>query len=447
MKHIHNFNKKLALLLVFVLGINITACGLKTTESTVSANVVYQSDNQIAQVQNVNLNDYSLVQVAMFSRHNIRAPLSGKGSLMEQVTPYPWAKWTADAGELTTLGGAQEIAMGQYFEKYLVDKGLFMHNWMPKENQVRFYSNSFQRTIATAQYFSTGMLPAANVDVEYHCNFGEMDPVFFPGLETCTKEQEMQYQADVDELFGGRGLNGSIEEISDNIALIEEVVDFKDSKYAKENGITSIPLDDSKVVFEAGQEPKITGGFSIAASLADTLIMQYYEEADDTKAGFGRKLTMEEWQKIADVCSVSQTLKFGSKTLSKKFANKLLKELKSELNNSNRVFTYICGHDSNVEPILLSLGVEDYKATGNISSTTPIGCKIVFEKYINHDKKEFVKMYLVYQTSEKLRNNERVNLENPPVWLELSLKGVQRNRDGFYSMDDVNKRFDEAIGQ
>ena len=65
----------------------------------------------------------------------------------------------------------RELMMGQYFRKRLVRDGLIAENEQPKEGEIRFYANSLQRTIATAQYFSSGMLPIANVPIEHHALF------------------------------------------------------------------------------------------------------------------------------------------------------------------------------------------------------------------------------------------------------------------------------------
>ena len=62
-------------------------------------------------------NKYQLQEVVVLSRHNIRAPLSTKGSLLEEVTTHQWNNWTAGASELTSRGGALENQFGLYFRK------------------------------------------------------------------------------------------------------------------------------------------------------------------------------------------------------------------------------------------------------------------------------------------------------------------------------------------
>ena len=59
--------------------------------------------------------------------------------------------------------------MGQDFRLWLEDQGLFPENHQPEEGAVRFYAYAKQRTLGTARYFSTGLLPVA---VEIHIEPG-----------------------------------------------------------------------------------------------------------------------------------------------------------------------------------------------------------------------------------------------------------------------------------
>ena len=98
---------------------------------------------------------YTLDRVVILSRHNIRSPLSGSGSLLGDITPHEWFSWTSAPSELSLRGAVLETMMGQYFRLWLEEEGLFPENWQPEENAVRFYANAKQRTLATAM---TGML-------------------------------------------------------------------------------------------------------------------------------------------------------------------------------------------------------------------------------------------------------------------------------------------------
>ena len=87
----------------------------------------------------VNADDgYQLEKVVVFSRHNIRAPLSSRGSKLDSATPHTWFEWSSNASELSLRGGMLETAMGQYFRKWLIAEGLFEENFRPEAEEVRF---------------------------------------------------------------------------------------------------------------------------------------------------------------------------------------------------------------------------------------------------------------------------------------------------------------------
>ena len=109
---------------------------------------------------------YTLEQVTVLSRHNIRSPLSGSGSVLGDITNHAWYDWSSGASELSLRGGVLETEMGQFFRKWLEQSGLFPENYHPDEGAVRFYANAKQRTLATAAYFWAGFLPTAAQNIE-----------------------------------------------------------------------------------------------------------------------------------------------------------------------------------------------------------------------------------------------------------------------------------------
>ena len=144
---------------------------------------------------------YTLEKVVVLSRHNIRSPLSGSGSVLGDITPHEWFSWSSRPSELSTRGGVLETQMGQFFRKWLEQEGLFPENYMPEDGAVRFYANSMQRTIATAQYFSSGLLPVANVRIEHHEQLNKMDPVFTPQLTFASDSYCDAARSQIDELI------------------------------------------------------------------------------------------------------------------------------------------------------------------------------------------------------------------------------------------------------
>ena len=388
---------------------------------------------------------YKLKEVVILSRHNIRSSLSVNGSMLQKMTPHEWIKWSAAPSELTLRGGALETIMGQFFRKWTVDEGLFTENAVPTVDEVNFYANSMQRTIATAQYFSSGFMPVANLHINHRFTPSKMDPVFFPALTKSSEAFKAQALKEIAAIGGKKGIVGINEGLKDSYQLIERVLDLKNSPACKSGEVCAFNDYNTQLKLEKGDEPNMKGSLKFANSASDALILQYYEDTDPVQAAFGQKLSNDEWEKIAKVKDVYGDVLFTAPIVAVNVAHPLLVYMKDELNAKNRKFTFLCGHDSNIASVNAALEVEEYSLPQSIEKKTPIGSKLVFEKWVDKAGKEFVAVNIVYQTTEQLRNVTLLNLENRPVVFSLKLKGLKANPDGLYSIESVNDRFDKAI--
>lgn len=385
---------------------------------------------------------YTLDQVVVLSRHNIRSPLSGAGSALDSITPHEWFTWSSGTSELSLRGGVLETNMGQYFKRWLEREGFFPKNYHPDDNEVRFYSNSKQRTIATARFFSSGLLPTSNTDVEYHMNFDEMDPVFTPQFTFMNDEYREHIEKQIREMF-----TDEIEQLADNYTLLEDTIDVKDSSDWKEGKFSGFKTDDTTFVLNEYAEPGIKGSLKTACSVSDALVLQYYEESDPIKAGFGHALTVEQWEQISEIKDIYGDVLFTAPDVAVNVAHPLLQEIESEMQTDGRRFTFLCGHDSNIGSVLAALGADDYELPYAIEKKTPIGCKLVFCKWKNENNEEFVSVDLVYQTTDQLRGAALLDISNPPMAVTLSFAGLQKNSDGLYRISDIYSRFDDSIGR
>lgn len=390
-------------------------------------------------------NQYKLKEVVILSRHNIRSSLSVNGSVLQKMTPHQWIKWTAAPSELTLRGGALETIMGQFFRKWTVNEGLFTENVVPTVDEVNFYANSMQRTIATAQYFSSGFMPVANLHINHRFTPSKMDPVFFPALTKSSEAFKAQALKEIAAMGGKKGIVGINEGLKDSYQLIEKVLDLKHSPACQSGEVCAFDDYNTQLKLEKGDEPNMKGSLKFANSASDALILQYYEDTDPIQAAFGQKLSNADWEKIAKVKDVYGDVLFTAPIVAVNVAHPLLVYMKDELNAKNRKFTFLCGHDSNIASVNAALEVEEYSLPQSIEKKTPIGSKLVFEKWVDKAGKEFVAVNIVYQTTEQLRNVSLLNLENPPVVFSLKLKGLQANADGLYTIESVNDRFDKAI--
>ena len=374
---------------------------------------------------------YELEQVVILSRHNIRSPLSGGDSLLGTITPHEWFSWTSNPSELSVRGGVLETEMGQYFRKWLEYEGFIPENYHPEEGEVRFYSNSKQRTIATAQYFSSGFLPTANVRIEYHMEFDKMDPVFTPQLTFVSPEYAADATEQIMEMYGD-----TIEGLKDNYELLSDVIDIEESPAWKDGSVTELVTDDIEIVLNEFSEPGSKGSLKTACTVSDALVLQYYEEPDPVKAGFGNDLTEEQWAAISEIKDVYGDVLFTAPLIAANVARPLLEEIQTEFTREGRKFTFLCGHDSNIGSVLAALGADAYELPDTIEKKTPIGCKLVMCRWKAPDGKKYYSMDLVYQTTDQLRNCTMLGLETPPAVFPVTLKTLVQNEDGLYQETD-----------
>ena len=388
---------------------------------------------------------YSLKQVVVLSRHNIRSPLSGRQSALQRITPHEWHHWSSAPSELSLRGGALETMMGQYFRKWLVSEGLMKENEIPAEGTMRFYANSLQRTIATAQYFSSGMLPVANVRIEHHCEVGRMDSVFAPQITDDNEAFKALAQQQIAVMGGEKGLVGIGEKMTENYKMLEQVLDMEQSLACLEGDTCHFRTDDAHVYLVKYREPGMGGSLRLACQAADALVLQYYEEPNAVIAAFGHTLSWEDWECISAIKDWYGDVLFTAPVVARQVARPLLWTMLEELQNDERKFTFLCGHDSNIGSVLTALEAEGYSLPYTIEKKTPIGCKLVIEKWENGEGQAFASLSLVYQSTDQLRNMTLLDLENPPMVFPIRLKRLSTNADGLYPYEALVKRFIEKL--
>jgi len=421
-----NLKRLISLLLVVTFCITgVCGCGNANNPNNTTQSIVKN---------NLSKDGYKLEQVVVLSRHNIRSPLSEKGSVLDTMTPHNWIPWSSKASELSLRGGVLETEMGQFFRKWLEREGLFPENYMPRDGEVRIYANSKQRTISTANYFKTGLFPVSNQPVEYHMEFDAMDPVFNPQLTSINEQFKEEALQQMQEIYNSR-----MAEISDNYKLLEEVIDVEESEDYKSGKFTEFKPGDDTFSLEEMNESALKGSLKTACSLSDALVLQYYE-ANPQNVAFGKHLSMKQWKDIAEIKDVYQDVLFSAPKIATNIASPLLKEIRAELDNNTRSFSFLCGHDSNISSVMSALSIEDYNLPNAIEKT-PIGCKLVFCKWVDSSGKEYISIDMVYQSLDQLKGMNLLDESNPPCIVELKFNGLEPNPNGLYTLEDVMKRF------
>ena len=384
---------------------------------------------------------YVLKEVVVMSRHNIRSPLASGGAVHTRVTPHQWFTWSSPGSQLSLRGGVLETEMGQFFRKWVVSEGLLPDNYRPEGDEVLFYANSRQRTFATAKYFSAGFLPFANVEILHKYEEDKMDPVFTAQFTKMNDGYRQQVLAEMNAMHGGP--QAWMQSVQPALTLVEQIIDMAHSPAAG-NDTTHFWFDDTQFKIEKGDEPKMTGGYTLANSVADALVLQCYES--ESMAVFGHELSLEQWRAICGIKEVYDGLLFTAHSAAVNLAYPLVSRIREELHHEGRKFTFLCGHDSNLASIGAALRLVYPETELALELHTPIGSKLVFEKW-SDGKEEFVAINLVYQSVGELQQHTLLSLEVPPVVLPVTVEGLIANDDGLYRLADLDSRMDEAMAE
>lgn len=385
---------------------------------------------------------YELKEVVLMSRHNIRSPLTSGGAAYQRVTPHTWFKWSSPSSQLSLRGGVLETEMGQFFRQWVVSEGLLPDNYRPEGDEVLFYANSRQRTFATAKYFSAGFLPFANVEITHKLDEDKMDPVFTPQFTKMNDTYRQQVLADIQALNGGPQAWMAAQQPTLN--LMEQILDMAHSPAALQGDTTHFWFDDTQFKIEKGSEPNMTGGYTLANSVADALVLQCYES--ESMTAFGHELTMEQWRAICAVKEVYDGLLFTTHSAAVNLAYPLVSRIREELNRSDRKFMFLCGHDSNLASISAALGLQIPETENALELHTPIGSKLVFEKW-SDGSDEYVAVNLVYQAVGQLQGRTLLSPAAPPMVLPVTIEGLSANSDGLYRLSDLDTRMAEAMAE
>ena len=384
---------------------------------------------------------YQLKEVVVMSRHNIRSPLTSGGAAHTRVTPHQWFAWTSPSSQLSLRGGVLETEMGQFFRKWLVGEGLLPDNYRPEGSEVLFYANSRQRTFATAKYFSAGFLPFANVEIQHKYFEDKMDPVFTPKFTKMNVKYRQQILDEMQTIHGGP--LAWMQSVQPTLTMMEDILDMAHSPAAK-NDTTHFRYDDTQFVLEKGDEPKMKGGYKLANSVADALVLQCYES--ESMIAFGHQLTEKQWRDICAVKEVYDALLFTTHSAAVNLAYPLVSRIREELHHIGRKFTFLCGHDSNLASIGAALKLRYPETEQALELHTPIGSKLVFEKW-SDGTEEYVAINLVYQRVGQLQNRTLLSTDEPPMVKPVTIDGLTPNSDGLYRLSELDARMAEAMAE
>ncbi|KPJ19651.1 Glucose-1-phosphatase [Papilio machaon] len=367
---------------------------------------------------------YSLRQVVILSRHNVRTPLSKN---LNELSPKPWPRWNVKSGYLTAKGAYLEGRMGQYFSAWLHKEGL-LDGTCPTEELFYAYANAKQRTKASAKSFVEKAFPNCGIKVHFK---GESDPVFNPVIHNTTAHFRNIALKDMEARLKHLTLNNSL-------IFIENILDYRDSEQCKLRKVCDLCADDNSIALNVGYKPNILGPLKVAKSAIDSFVMSYYEGFPMKDVAWDLISDNTQWQLIMAISKGYHDVIFNTTLVANDIASPLIKYMSDVFMNKkeNPKVTLVMGHDANILTVLNSMNFKAFTLHKQFEKS-PVGGKIVFQKWYDSDsKRNFLKVNYVYQSTQQLREGLDLTLESPPQFVQLELKSCKVDESGFCPWED-----------
>ena len=386
------------------------------------------------------VDDTELKQVIIVGRHSVRAPLL-PNSTLDTFSTRPFPDFGVQPQYLTPNGSAAEKLLGGYFRLWLTQEGLLTGNDAADAKLTYVRANNFERTIATAQAFASGLLPAATITVD-SLSQGS-DPLFDPiGAGVAELDTNMELAALQGRVGGNAQLLATA--YGAELALTRSLL-FNypptqtpppDTPKGKTD-VTALPI-----AIGTGS-PANFGGISLVEILTSTFLMEYAD---------GLPLTDVAWGQL-NADGISQLARLTTLTLDLEFRTPYLDQIQSSNLASHVVRslsqfasgTASAGSLGTPQTKIIVLIASDVNVTGlaalfNLDWTLPgyqenlcsPGGALVFQLRQSQSTKDYiVRASYIAQGLDQLRNKTALTLSTPPEIAPLFIPGCSINNATF----------------
>jgi 4-phytase/acid phosphatase len=381
------------------------------------------------------VDDTELKQVIIFGRHNVRSPVAPNSFLNSfSVEPYP--DFGVAPGILTAQGAALETILGGYYRLWLTEQGLLTSHDAADANLVYFRANVLERTIASANAFAAGLLPAAKVNVISYQQGS--DPLFDPmGAGVARFDQEMAVAA-VTGRLGGNPQSLAAAYASEYALTRSVLLGYAASETsvpatpAGKVDITAVPVT---VTAGTASFPVTIGGLFAVATAVDPFVMEYADGLPASQVGWGQltaagiSQTLRLYNLILDLeCRTSYLAQLQSSNVASHVVRSMVQAatgnaMTGSLGNPSTTVILLVASDNNISGLAGLLHL-DWMLPGYQPDYCAPGGALVFELRQSQSTGEYiVRASYVAQTLDQLRNRTALTLATPPASAPVFIPG------------------------
>lgn len=328
--------------------------------------------------------------VVVIMRHGVRAPIIGEAPEGTR-TGAPWPTWPVPAEHLTPHGALAMERLGRSDRAWFAGLGVLPARGCPAPGQVRIWTNTAQRTVASGEAFAQGLAPGCELAVG-HRAASEVDPLFEPLRAGVAPFDPAAAIASIQAYTGG--VDRLADRLKPELDELDRVLDCGAPQGCQ-------PASQSGLKASAdGRGVDLSGPIRDASGTAQVLLLQYVEGLSPN----GSRWTGIEPAALKRLGALHAAL-FDVFTrppyMTARQAGPLGRRVLETLESGPRVDVLV-GHDTNVTALAAALGVP-LDAPGYAVGDTPPGGALVLMSLVDEAGRRTVRVYYRTQSPDALR--------------------------------------------
>lgn len=379
-----------------------------------------------------------LERVVLLYRHGVRTPLPGEIQL-DEAHGAPWPSWPQPPSELTPRGATGAQLMGGYDRRRLAAAGLFPARGCPGKDQLWFWANTDQRTIASAGALAEGFAPGCTVAIG-HLPQGSEDPLFHPIEAGATAWNAADAVASIQSVT--HGPDALTAPHADALAAMAAVMgcgrDNDPDGCSPDHWHGSLSLSPDK------QHMVLSGPIATTSGTAEAILMAYAEGRPMQDVGWGRTDASRREQ-LSQLHALLFEIYARPDYMAERVASVMSRRIIDLLQDAKAPrLSVLVGSDNNIVALASVLGLH-FKMPGYAKDDPPIGGALGIEVWRERSSNQRqVRVFYQAQSLDQLRQLQARDGSAMPFTLDLPLDGCVTGRQGFCPLESMVSRLRRA---
>lgn len=363
--------------------------------------------------------------VVVVMRHGVRAPIVGEAP-EGTLTGDPWPTWPVPPEHLTAHGAEALRVLGRSDRAWFVKLGVLPKRNCPAPGQIRIWTNTAQRTIASGEAFAEGLAPGCDLSVG-HKAADEVDPLFEPLRAGVAPFDPTAAIASIQAYTGG--VDRLAARLKPRLDELDRVLDCRASRGCQ-------PMRPSSVRASAdGRGVDLTGPVRDASGTAQVLLLQYVEGLSPNRSRW-RGVEPQALKRLGALHAALFDVFTRPPYMTARQAGPLSRRVLESLASSSSGVDVLVGHDTNVTALAAALDAT-LDAPGYAVGDVPPGGALIFLRLVDDAGRRWIQVRYQTQSPQALRRgDDEVSRPLLAVW-------KQSRHD--ISADEFARRLSEAV--